>query len=99
MSAGGGYQRNTHLMPSTWLTTAAFKRLRRVTLRRAQQQLAKWERKWAEYDAAPTEHLVPAVPRVRRVFGRRGRPALEVLADDVAVLYAVALEDVHDLAA
>lgn len=86
--------------PSPWLPASAFRRLRAfASIRRAQQVLAGWEAQWLAYDANPPAHFVPDVPRVRRVQGRRGRPALQVLAADVAALYAVDLADVHQLAA
>jgi len=70
-----------------WLSTAAFRRLRCFTsLRRAQQVLAEWE-------------ATPGSPRVRRVSVGRGRPSLQVLAEDVAALYALDVSDVHQLAA
>lgn len=73
-------------MTTPWLSTAAFRRLRCVTLRRAQQVLAEWE-------------ATPGSPRVRRVSVGRGRPSLQVLAEDVAALYALDVSDVHQLAA
>ena len=86
--------------PSPWLPASAFRRLRAfASIRRAQQVLAGWEAQWLAHDADPDAQPAPAVPRVRRVQGRRGRPALQVLAADVAALYAVDLADVHQLAA
>lgn len=73
-------------MTALWLSTAAFARLRAITRRRAQQVLAGWLR-------------APLSPRVRVVAGGRGRPALQVLAEDVAALYALDVGDVHQLAA
>lgn len=72
--------------PQDWLTTAAFARLRCLTRRRAQQVLSAW-------------HASNTGPRVRIVAGGRGRPALHVLAADVAQLYALSDDDVHQLAA
>ena len=69
-----------------WLTTDAFARLRCVTRRRAQQVLAAW-------------HATDTGPRVRVVAGGRGRPALHVLAADVAQLYALDVGDLPRLAA
>jgi len=69
-----------------WLTTAAFARLRCVTRRRAQQVLSAW-------------HASNTGPRVRVVAGGRGRPALHVLAADVAQLYALDPADLPRLAA
>lgn len=77
-------------MTGDWLTTDAFARLRCVSRRRAQQVLGAWQRERAAGEA---------VPRVRTVPGGRGRPALHVLAADVAQLYALSDEDVHQLAA
>ena len=76
-------------MTTTWLTTLAFRRLRAITPRRAQQVLAGWEARQG----------ADGVPAVRRVQGRRGRPALQVLAADVAALYALDVEDVRLMAA
>lgn len=73
-------------MTTLWLSTAAFARLRCITRRRAQQVLAGWR-------------SAPIAPRVRVVAGGRGRPALQVLAADVAALYALDVADVHQLAA
>ena len=72
--------------PQDWLTTAAFARLRCVTRRRAQQVLNGWR-------------TSDTGPRVRVVTGGRGRPSLQVLAEDVAALYALDVADVHQLAA
>ena len=74
-------------MTSVWLSVAAFARLRCLQPRRARMVLAEWE--------TTSE---PA-PRVRRVPGRRGPPSLQVLAADVAALYALDVADVHQLAA
>lgn len=71
-----------------WLTAHSFARVRGVKARRAQEILSAWF-------AAPSA----GTPRVERVPSRRGRPALRVLAADVAALYAVDLEDVQQLAA
>lgn len=73
-----------------WLTTDAFARLRCVSRRRAQQVLGAWQR---EREAGAS------VPRVRTVPGAPGRPALQVLAADVAVLYGLGEVDVVQLAA
>ncbi|MDO9016665.1 MAG: hypothetical protein Q8S73_43035 [Deltaproteobacteria bacterium] len=86
-------------MPPTWLSVDAFRRLRCLQVRRARMVLAAWEAAWRAYDANPPAALVPDVPRVRRVKGRRGPPALQVLAADVAALYALDVADVHQLAA
>jgi hypothetical protein len=48
----------------------------------------------AGWEAAPDTS-----PRVRRVAGRRGPPSLQVCAEDVAALYGVGVDDVHQLAA
>lgn len=72
---------------TTWLTVAAFARLRRYTKRRARQQLVAWERKGG------------TSPRVQRVAKGRGPRSLCVCAEDVAALYAVDVADVHQLAA
>lgn len=82
-----------------WLDVVAFARLRCLQPRRARMVLAEWEAEWLAYDADPSAHLVPSVPRVRRVAGRRGPPSLQVLAADVAALYALDIDDVHQLAA
>lgn len=86
-----------------WLTTDAFARLRCVTRRRAQQVLAGWQRdaeRLAALDAAGVlTTQMPPPPRTRIVTGGRGRPALHVLAADVAQLYALSDDDVHQLAA
>lgn len=74
-------------MTSAWLSVVAFARLRCLQPRRARMVLAGWE--------TTTE---PA-PRVRRVSVGRGRPSLQVLAEDVAALYGVGVDDVHQLAA
>lgn len=84
---------------AAWLTVAAFRRLRCLQERRARMVLAEWEAEWRAYDADPAAHPVPSVPRVRRVPGRRGPPSLQVLAEDVAALYALDVADVHQLAA
>ena len=60
----------------SWLTAVAFGRLRALRPRRARGVLARWE-------------VTAGAPRVRRVPGRRGPPALQVLAADVAALYAL----------
>lgn len=73
-------------MTLTWLSVAAFARLRRVTRRWAREVLAGWE-------------TTPGAPRVERMRGRRGPLALHVCAEDVATLYAVDLSDVRQLAA
>lgn len=86
-------------MTHAWLTVAAFMRLRCLRERRARMVLAEWEAEWLAYDADPSAHLIPSVPRVRRVAGRRGPPSLQVLAEDVAALYALDVGDVHQLAA
>lgn len=71
---------------TTWLTTDAFGRLRCVSRRRAQQVLNGWL-------------TSNTGPRVRVVTGLRGRPQLQVFAADVAQLYALSDDDVHQLAA
>lgn len=73
-------------MTHTWLTVAAFARLRCLQVRRARMVLAAWE-------------TAPFAPRVRRVSIGRGPASLQVLAEDVATLYALAVDDVHQLAA
>ena len=45
------------------------------------------------------ETTTEPAPRVRRVSVGRGRPSLQVLAEDVAALYGVGVDDVHQLAA
>lgn len=72
-----------------WLTSVAFARLRALRPRRARGVLAGWE----------AHQGAPGVPTVRRVQGRRGSPALQVLAADLAALYALDVADVHQLAA
>ena len=74
---------------TTWLSAAAFARLRAIRPRRARAVLAGWE----------AQRGKASVPTVRRVQSRRGRPALEVLAADVAALYAVDIDDLALLAA
>jgi hypothetical protein len=49
----------------------------------------------AGWFAAPGE----GVPRVQRVPSRRGKPSLCVLAEDVAALYGVGVDDLQQLAA
>lgn len=73
-------------MTCTWLDVAAFARLRCLRERRARMLLAEWER-------------TPLSPRVRRVRVGRGPLSLQVLAADVATLYALTTDDVHQLAA
>jgi len=86
-------------MTPLWLSVAAFARLRCLRVRRARMILAGWEVAWRAYDAAPAEHLVPDAPRARRVSVGRGPASLQVLAEDVAALYALDVSDVHQLAA
>lgn len=73
-------------MTALWLSVAAFARLRCLRARRARMVLAEWERS-------------PSAPRVRRVSVGRGPASLQVLASDVAALYALDERDVHQLAA
>lgn len=73
-------------MTALWLSVAAFARLRCLRVRRARMVLATWER-------------APGSPRVRRVSVGRGPASLQVLAEDVAALYALDVSDVHQLAA
>lgn len=82
-----------------WLSVAAFARLRCLRERRARMVLSDWDAAWAAHLAAPDEVPAPTVPRARRVSAGRGPASLQVLAEDVAALYALDAEDVHQLAA
>lgn len=86
-------------MTTIWLDVVAFARLRCLQPRRARMVLAEWEAEWLAYDADPAAHPVPTVPRVRRVSLGRGPLSLQVLAADVAALYALDVADVQQLAA
>lgn len=72
-----------------WLNARTFGRVRGILPRAAREVLSTWE----------TQQGAEGVPRVERVKSRRGKPSLQVLAADVARLYAVDVADVHQLAA